>query len=193
MTGPSGTSRRVLPGLLAAVTAAALSAGCVSSTIDAHLAPSPHTHRDPVALDIPAIDVHTALLRLGIDGRGAVEVPPLESGEAGWYVHSPAPGEKGPAVLLGHVDSARSGPSVFYHLKDLGPADMIMVRREDGTVVTFRVERVVRYPKSAFPSAEVYGDLDHPGLRLITCGGAFDETARSYRDNVVVFASVAAR
>jgi sortase (surface protein transpeptidase) len=143
----------------------------------------------PVSLDVPAIGVHSLLLRLGLNPDGTVEVPPLDSPRAGWYENSPTPGEQGPAVILGHVDSARTGPGVFYDLRTMLPGDGIAVGRADGTTVTFRVDRVVTHPKNSFPTAAVYGDIDHPGLRLITCGGRFDRGARSYEDNIVVYAS----
>lgn len=150
---------------------------------------SPLDRSVPVWLDIPAIGVHTALLSLGLQPDGSVAVPPLDSREAGWYANSPTPGEVGPAVVLGHVDSARTGPGVFYDLRTVRPGDAVRVTRTDGTVAAFRVDQVSRYPKSMFPTAAVYGNIDHPGLRLITCGGAFDRAAHSYVDDVVVFAS----
>jgi hypothetical protein len=143
----------------------------------------------PVSLDVPAIGVHSSLLRLGLNFDGTVEVPPLDSPEAGWYENSPTPGEQGPAVILGHVDSARTGPGIFFDLRTVLPGDGITVGRADGTSVAFRVDRVATYPKNAFPTAAVYGDIDHAGLRLITCGGHFDQAARSYEDNIVVYAS----
>jgi hypothetical protein len=143
----------------------------------------------PVSLDVPAIGVHSSLLNLGLNPDGSVEVPPLDSPQAGWYKNSPTPGEQGPAVILGHVDSARTGPGVFYDLRTMLPGDGITVGRADGTTVAFRVDRVVTYPKNSFPTAAVYGDIDHAGLRLITCGGRFDRSARSYEDNIVVYAS----
>ena len=143
----------------------------------------------PVSLDVPAIGVHSSLLHLGLNPDGTVEVPPLDSPQAGWYANSPTPGEQGPAVILGHVDSARTGPGVFYDLRTMLPGDGITVGRADGTTVAFRVDQVVTYPKDSFPTAAVYGDIDHAGLRLITCGGRFDRAARSYEDNIVVYAS----
>jgi sortase (surface protein transpeptidase) len=142
----------------------------------------------PIRLQIPAIGVDTALLTLGLRADGTLEVPPLDAAEAGWYEHSPTPGELGPAILLGHVDSARTGPGVFHDLPALVPGDRITVGRADGGSVAFAVDRVERYPKAAFPTAEVYGDIDHAGLRLITCGGVFDREAGRYLDNVVVYA-----
>jgi hypothetical protein len=145
----------------------------------------------PLTLDAPAIGVHAAVRTLGLNPDGTVEVPPLGSPDAGWYSGSPTPGEPGPAVLLGHIDSARSGPGVFFALRTLAAGDAVAVTRADGSVAEFRVDRIGEYPKTAFPTAEVYGDLDRPGLRLITCGGAFDPAARSYADNVIVYASAA--
>jgi sortase (surface protein transpeptidase) len=108
---------------------------------------------------------------------------------AGWYVHGPRPGDIGPAIIAGHVDSKR-GPAVFYRLRDLAEGDSIEVGRADGSVAVFRVDAVEQYPKNRFPTAKVYGDLDHAGLRLITCGGDFDRSRGHYRDNIVVYASL---
>ena len=144
----------------------------------------------PQLLRIPAIGVRANLLPLGLEQDGTVQVPPLDSPDAGWYRYSPVPGDIGPAVLLGHVDSAATGPSVFFALNALHPGDRVEVDRDDGSTASFRVDRVTSYPKSAFPTAAVYGRTDGPELRLITCGGPFDHEERSYRDNIVVFASV---
>ncbi|MBW8767444.1 MAG: class F sortase, partial [Geodermatophilales bacterium] len=90
-------------------------------------------------------------------------------------------------VLAGHVDST-AGPAVFFRLGELAAGDEVVVGRSDGTTVRFTVTRVARYPKAAFPTAEVYGPTPDAQLRLITCGGDFDRSRRSYADNVVVFA-----
>ncbi|WP_246632903.1 sortase domain-containing protein [Pseudonocardia nigra] len=103
-------------------------------------APAPVlAHSAPVALHIPAIGVHTEVLPLGLRPDGTVEVPPLGAPQAGWYENSPAPGELGPAVVLGHVDSARSGPGVFVDLPALLPGDVVTVARADGSTAAFRV------------------------------------------------------
>jgi Sortase domain len=140
----------------------------------------------PVRLTVPAIGVDTELTGIGVDGAGAL-VPPADFSLAGWFTASPAPGATGPAVIAGHVDD-RSGPAVFYRLEDLSPGDLVAVARADGTTVRFTVTRVTSYPKRAFGTEEVYGPTTGPELRLITCGGAFDRSRRSYEDNVVVFA-----
>jgi hypothetical protein len=145
---------------------------------------------EPVHLDIPAIGVSSALIPLGLNADGTIEVPPLgRSAPAGWYRYLATPGEIGPAVLLGHVDSARDGPAVFFRLTDLRAGDPIAVRRADGRTAVFSVTRVEEYPKSGFPTESVYGALDHPELRLVTCGGAFDKLRRQYHGNVVAYAT----
>jgi sortase family protein len=146
---------------------------------------------DPTHLQVPAIGVSTDLLDLGLQPDGTVEVPPLvENSQAGWFRYSPTPGELGPAVLLGHVDSAEYGPGVFFRLGDLRPGDQITVTRADSTAAVFAVDRVASYPKDDFPTLEVYGNTDDAQLRLITCGGEFDSRTRNYLDNVVVYASL---
>jgi sortase (surface protein transpeptidase) len=149
-------------------------------------APAARTLVVPTRVSIPAIDVDTALTTIGVDGAGAL-VPPVDVDRAGWFAAGPAPGEVGPAVLAGHVDD-RTGPAVFFRLEELEAGDEVVVTRSDGQPVVFTVTRVATYPKTDFATAEVYGPTTGPELRLITCGGSFDRTRRSYTDNVVVYA-----
>jgi len=109
---------------------------------------------------------------------------------AGWYALGPRPGEPGSAVILGHVDSKEDGPAVFFRLRELRRGDQIRVRRADGSTVRFVVQRTEQYDKQRFPTDDVYYPTLTPGLRLVTCGGEFDATARSYRSNIIVFAAV---
>ena len=147
----------------------------------------------PVHLDIPAIGVSTSLMVLGLNADGTVAVPPLRAGApAGWYRHLATPGEIGPAVILGHVDSAEDGPAVFYRLRELRSGDTVTVDRADGSTTVFTISQVAEYPKSAFPTDAVYGPVDYPALRLVTCGGTFDRRRRQYGGNVVVYASLTA-
>lgn len=143
----------------------------------------------PVSVSIPAIGVKSRLVRLGLNDDRSMEVPD-SFGTAGWYVHGPQPGEVGPAVIAGHV-SSEAGPAVFYRLRELEPGDTVRVTRATGERVAFTVNRVEQHPKADFPTEEVYGDTDEPALRLITCGGVFDEQADSHRDNIIVFATKA--
>jgi hypothetical protein len=145
----------------------------------------------PTHLDVPAIGVSSDLVQLGLQPDNTVEVPPLaKASRAGWYRGSPTPGELGPAVILGHVDSVEYGPAVFFELGALRPSDRITVTRSDHTAAVFSVDRVVSYPKDSFPTLEVYGNTDHAALRLITCGGQFDPSSHNYLDNIVVYATL---
>jgi Sortase domain len=144
----------------------------------------------PTRIEIPAIKVDAPVTSLGLDKDGGVQVPPLdEPALTGWYGSGPAPGQRGGAVILGHVDTRRDGPAVFYRLARLRPGDSIEVRRRDGRTARFQVDSVERFPRERFPTSRVYGPLDYPGLRLVTCGGKFDYQRHEYVDNVMVFAS----
>ncbi|MEP6759846.1 MAG: class F sortase [Sporichthyaceae bacterium] len=147
----------------------------------------------PISIAIPAIRVTAPLLRLGRAADNTIEVPPpgRHYDDAGWYRYSPTPGELGPSVIVGHVDSAKNGPSVFWRLGTLRKNDRVRVTRTDGSVAIFEVDTVLLFRKKAFPTKLVYGNTDHAALRLITCGGPFD-SAGHYRDNVVVLASLVA-
>jgi LPXTG-site transpeptidase (sortase) family protein len=142
----------------------------------------------PVSVRIPAIGVSAPVMKLGKNPDGTVQVPPLaDHNLTGWYQYGPAPGQPGPAVILGHVDSA-TGISVFYHLKDLRRGDRIYVTLADEKVTAFAVDGVQKAAKDAFPTAAVYAEGDYPALRLITCGGPFDPTTGHYLDNIVIYA-----
>ena len=142
----------------------------------------------PTGLVVPSAGIDAAGVgKLGLDAEGELQAPETPN-DVGWYSGSSAPGDSGPAVLVGHVDSYR-GPGVFWNLRTLKPGDPIDVPRSDGTVARFALDRVETVDKDAFPTQAVYGPTAGPSLRLITCGGAFDRSVRSYEDNVVVFAS----
>jgi sortase (surface protein transpeptidase) len=148
-----------------------------------------HRSAPPARISIPAIGVSAAVVRLGLEPDGTLEVP-SDFDDTGWYTGGPAPGETGPAVIAGHIDSHR-GPAVFYRLRELRPGDEVTVGRADGSSVRFTVDGIAQYPKRAFPTEAVFGPSPDPILRLITCGGSFDRSQRSYRDNIVVTARLA--
>jgi sortase (surface protein transpeptidase) len=139
----------------------------------------------PIFLVIPAIGVRTRLIKLGTTSDGAMAVPTTTK-VAGWYTASPRPGAIGSAVIAGHVDSYQ-GPGVFFRLHLLRPGDRAFVLRGNGTLAVFRITEVREYRKAAFPNRVVYGPVPYAGLRLITCGGTFDPSTRSYLSNVVVY------
>jgi sortase (surface protein transpeptidase) len=142
----------------------------------------------PTRLRIPAIGIDAALGPLHMDETGELQAP-ADYAQPGWYEEGTVPGETGPAVIAGHLDSQK-GQAIFYRLSELRPDDLILVQR-DGKWITFEVVSTGRFAKNRFPTAEVYGPTPDAQLRVITCGGNFDPVRRSYRDNVVVFAVVA--
>jgi LPXTG-site transpeptidase (sortase) family protein len=142
---------------------------------------------EPVRLDVPAVGIRTRLVTLGLEPDGTLEVP-SEPMRAGWYTGSPTPGQRGPSVVAGHVDS-ETGPAVFYRLGDLATGARIEVTREDGSVARFRVTAVRAYAKADFPSRTVYGNTDRATLRLITCSD-WNADTEEYDGNIVVFAEL---
>lgn len=148
--------------------------------------PRPMVRSTPTRLRIPAIGVDSGLMELGLQEDGTLETPP-DGFPAGWFTGAPTPGELGPAIIAGHVRYVT--PGVFERLSGLRQDDLIVVNRKNGSTARFRVARVQHFAKSAFPTKRVYGDIDHPGLRLITCGG-LDASTNKFDENVVVFADL---
>lgn len=141
----------------------------------------------PVSLSIPKLNIETTFeAPLGLNADRSIEVPDSYE-QVGWYQYGPTPGELGPAVVLGHVDSV-DGPAIFFSLGQLEPGDSVFVEREDGMTAEFEVTRLERHEQSGFPREKVYGDIDHAGLRLITCSGFFDRGEQRYSHNLIVFA-----
>jgi sortase (surface protein transpeptidase) len=185
--------RMILAAVLAVV---AVLAGCVAPSAPRPAGPPPTTTVErvavapPAGISVPAIDVTSTLVELGLNADRTVEVPPVDEPlQAGWFAGGPKPGEPGPAVVLGHVNGGGQA-GVFARLAELAEGDEILVERTDGTTVRFTVTHVDQVPKSGFPTEQVYGDTAGPELRLITCGGSFDRDAHSYRDNVIVYAAL---
>jgi sortase (surface protein transpeptidase) len=153
---------------------------------EAKMAPFPRS--EPVSLRIADIGIDVPLTTVGRQADETLEVP--ESADIpGWYRYSPTPGELGPAIIVGHVDSPGK-PGVFWRLRELRPGQNIDLRREDGTSVRFKITDVEQFEQDAFPTEKVYGNIDHAGLRLITCGGSFNRLTGQYSHNTVVFATL---
>ncbi|MDQ0683726.1 hypothetical protein QF032_002677 [Streptomyces achromogenes] len=200
--------RRVGNTAISAVTAAALCSGAwlLHSGAETHAPPQPsaaqaHTAgpdaparsapvlppSPPDRIRIPAIHVDAPLTGLALTPSGSLDVPPAEKENlAGWYEAGTTPGERGTAIVAGHVDNA-DGPAVFYDLGALRRGSAIEVDRRDGGVAVFTVDAVEVYPARDFPDEKVYGAASRPELRVITCGGGYSK-ATGYQGNVVVFA-----
>ena len=169
---------------VAATTAEQAPESEAASTTPVETATAPAAAR-PVRVIIPAIDVDADLVGLGLNPDSSMEVP--DFGDAGWYTPGPTPGEAGPAVIAAHVDSV-AGPDVFHRLDQLRTGDRVIVEHADGTRSTFVVRRREQERKDELPVERIWDDTTEPVLRLITCGGEFDQQRRSYRSNVIVYA-----
>ena len=134
--------------------------------------------------------MQSRLVELGLNADGAMEVP-QDPAVAGWFSQGPAPGALGPAVIAGHV-TWNGAHAVFHRLGTMRRGDQVIVTRKDGRTAVFTVTRVTQFSKSRFPTQAVNGQIDHAGLRLITCGGTYDSARHRYLDNVVVFARLEA-
>lgn len=141
----------------------------------------------PVTLSIPDIGLTNNLMTLGRDTNGEAEVPPeAEGSPAGWYQYSPTPGELGPSVILGHVNTTTSPEGVFYRLHELKEGEQFSVTRADGTVAVFAVDRTEVFKKAEFPTLAVYGNTERAEIRLITCGG-YEAATGDFTENTVVY------
>ncbi|HEY9416735.1 MAG TPA: class F sortase [Pseudonocardia sp.] len=151
---------------------------------------APLTFSIPVELRIDSINAVSSLVPLGLNPDQTVEVPPVSQPlQAGWYKLGPTPGALGPAVILGHVNGGGQ-QGIFARLHELKPGDQVKVSRQDRKTAVFTVTKLQQVSKDSFPTRQVYGDTAAAELRLITCGGSFDRSKRSYLDNIVVFATL---
>jgi hypothetical protein len=161
----------------------------VAPTREATGGPEPDPVARPTRIEVDAIGVDHRIVAVGLNPDGSMEIP-HDVHELGWYEPGVMPGESGSAVIAGHVDSRAQGPGAFFDLRLLEAGDAIEITDESGTSRVWTVDRVVRYPKDRIPLQELFRwEGDSADLVLVTCGGAFDRTRRSYEDNIVVYAS----
>ena len=159
-----------------------------SQPVESTMAGLPHS--DPVSVDIPKIHAKSSLIPLGLNPDQSIQVPPVSTPlQAGWYTKGPAPGDLGPAVILGHVDGGGQ-EGIFFRLHELTQGDQVFVARKDGTTAKFVVDHVDKVSKDSFPTDQVYGNTSDAELRLITCGGTFNRATGNYVDNIIVYAKL---
>ncbi|AGF62586.1 class F sortase [Streptomyces olivaceoviridis] len=153
--------------------------------------PRPLPRSRPTSFRVPSLGIDAPITPLRLDRNGELETPPVDRPRlVGWYQGGPTPGEAGTAVAVGHRDT-RTGPAVFAGLAQVKPGKPVEVRRADGRVAVYSVDRVKVYDKAGFPDKEVYGPTGRPELRVLTCGGLFSRRT-GYTSNVVVFAHLTA-
>jgi hypothetical protein len=144
----------------------------------------------PVGLRIDSINASSTLVPLGLNANRTVAVPPVATPmQASWYRLGPAPGAPGPAVILGHVNGDGE-EGIFARLNEVKPGDQVKVSRADGKIAVFTVTKLQQVAKNAFPTTAVYGDTPAAELRLVTCGGDFDQSKHSYADSIIAFATL---
>ncbi|WP_182902890.1 class F sortase [Microbispora sp. H10830] len=144
----------------------------------------------PLKISIPAIGVKAAVGSVGVDKSGVIQTPPLSKPSlTGWYRFGPAPGDQGPAIILGHVNT-RKGAAVFSRLRELKRGNKIAVLRADGKMAIFTVDGIEQVSKSTFPTKRVYSNTITSSLRLITCGGVYNAKQHHYTDNIIVYATL---
>lgn len=185
------THRYEAPDVPGAAAASSSSSPATATTAGAVPAPSPATSTKgspPVSVSIPALQVTSRLLHLGLNSDGTMAVPSdAQAHEAAWFTGSPTPGTQGPAVIEAHV-TAPGGAGPFFRLATMKDGDTVSVTLSSGKTVQFSVYQVSHYPKDAFPTGDVYGNTTGAELRLITCGGQFNRSTGHFEDNTVVYA-----
>jgi sortase (surface protein transpeptidase) len=175
-------------GLIVVLVGLALVVGMNSSGPSGFGSPAPLAASAPTRVTVPSISAESSLVPTGLQENGSLEVPPVsEPMQASWFDQSPTPGEVGPSIVLGHVNGGGQ-PGIFANLKDVVAGSQVFIDRADGQRAVFEVSRVDTIPKDSFPTDAVYNDTANPQLRLITCGGDYDRSARSYLSNVIVYA-----
>lgn len=145
---------------------------------------------DPTEIRIDKINATSSLIPLGLNPDRTIEIPPVSRPlQASWYRLGPTPGTTGPAIILGHINGGGK-EGVFARLHELKPGDQVRVKRADGKTAVFTITKLEQFPKSNFPTDQVYGDTPDAEIRLITCGGAFNKSAKSYLDNIIASATL---
>jgi LPXTG-site transpeptidase (sortase) family protein len=141
----------------------------------------------PVHLDIPSLNVHATLERVGRTPTGALDAPagPID---AGWFDEGPRPGQIGSAVIDGHSGWKDGDPAVFDRLSQLRVGDSIYVIDDKGTTVAFVARKISLIGEHDDPTDIFISDDGQAHLNLITCGGAWNKVLQSYPNRIVVFA-----
>ena len=142
----------------------------------------------PTGISIPSLKLSAPIVPVALGPEKELQTP-VQDDAVGWYIYSPSPGEVGPAILVGHLDST-TGPAIFWHLKNLTIGDKIVINRNDGTTATFTVSAKQIFPQDPFPTEQVYGATSAPTLRIITCAGKWLSSLHRYSDDLVIFANL---
>lgn len=142
----------------------------------------------PSRLQISTLRIDAPVVPVGVETTGDIEIP-TDVHTLGWYRYGAGPGAPaGSIVIVGHLDSATQGIGTLAYLRTIEADATITVTTADGQRWNYRVVGRQAYSKTSLPLPALFSTEGAPRLTLITCGGPFDRTTRSYRDNIVVTA-----
>jgi len=141
----------------------------------------------PVRLKIPSLRVNAAIRYVGLMPDGSMGVPKLPRDTA-WYMMGPRPGERGSAVIAGHVNWWYGAKGVFERLSALKPGDLIVVQDDKGTNISFVVSSTHAYGQKDDATNVFYSTDGKSHLNLVTCSGVWDKASKAYSKRLVVFA-----
>ncbi|MGK2947144.1 MAG: class F sortase [Acidimicrobiales bacterium] len=177
----SGDERADLVGTAVTTTSTSTTTSTTAPPTTSTTLPLPEV---PVTLVVPSLGVDASVIPVGLEPNGEMEVPP--AAQAGWYHYGPRPGEvDGTAVIAAHVDF-NGERGVFYDLRSIEVGSEVSVADQAGAVHRYVVTERYQVAKDELPIEQIFVADGPPGLTLITCGGAFDGSERSYEDNIVV-------
>jgi len=181
------TSTTVAPPATTTETVSPLAAQ-VSPIGSAAYDPAEHSNDAPVPTSISIDEINVAnapVVDVGVEDNGDMELPGAEA--VGWYRYNAIPGEDGSSVLSAHI-SYNGTNGVFRYLSDVEPGDVVTIGYNDGSAGAFEVVEVAQYDKQELPLDRIFDKDGAPVLTLITCGGDFNSSLRSYEDNFVAYA-----
>lgn len=145
---------------------------------------------EPTTFSIPSLNIEDAPVEsVGLDKDNKMDIPKKDE-DVGWYNLGPKPGEKGNAVIAGHLDTKTGAPAVFYELNKLKPGDELSVKAKDGKEYKYAVTDVKSYELDKFPLQEVFGSGGKARLNLITCEGTYNRSSKLYSHRLVVYSEL---
>lgn len=134
--------------------------------------PKPIDEALPVHLSVPSIGINAPVEEVGTLANGDMATPLRNPWvDAGWYSGGPHPGEKGSAVIDGHLDRKGGLPAVFWYLRNVHIGDAVYVTEKDGRQLRFHVTHIAYYTPQNAPLQDIFGNNSGTYLNLITCAG----------------------
>jgi LPXTG-site transpeptidase (sortase) family protein len=146
---------------------------------------------NPVRLIIPAIAINAPVEGIGTQSNGDLATPAQNAWEdVGWYNLGPHPGERGSAVMDGHLDRPGGYPAVFWRLRDLHVGDEVLVMNTSGKTLRFQVTRIALYTPQEAPIQDIFGNWGGTYLNLITCAGDWIPSQHQTNLRLVVYSTL---